>query len=447
MTSSSHHLSIGSVANLHAIPIELLEYIFIIYTREGAPHNPPLPYPAWLPITHVCHNWRTIALSYGPLWTSITRGLSLRWIKAFMERSRTLLVDINIRVYPSRPDTGTYLRREDIIPLLADFTRIRSLSLTGHPSTIPPIIDSLRSSLPIHCFSLCIEETGLNYGLPNDLFGGKAPIRSLKLVGQHQITAPHWLLRGFTHFTCSVIITVSGLLGALGNMPVLAYFEFQGHLNLNPGDYPLTSPIKMPQLMILTVRSYSPDDFIMLNQLLLLHVDAKRQMELSLKRFRDSFYDRFRIDNLLPVIEDAGGFQHAQLSGAQTEGWFRMWTGNAMTTWEAAKFCLHAEWRVHRDRGFIMGLRSFIKFCDKLGAARVRRLVIDACSPALQGSYWSIILHNLPRIEEVELSPTSVDLWKGVGAAAMLPGLQRVRIVDYRFDHYRPGVRFLLEEV
>jgi hypothetical protein len=88
----THSSSVAS--NLHALPVELLVCIFTFYAE--ALDDPLLPSPAWLPITHVCHHWRTIALSHGPLWTSITRGLSLRWIKAFMERSRTMLMDFDI---------------------------------------------------------------------------------------------------------------------------------------------------------------------------------------------------------------------------------------------------------------------------------------------------------------------------------------------------------------
>jgi hypothetical protein len=165
-----------------------------------------------------------------------------------MERSGTTLIDFDIHV---SPDTGTRLSlcHEDIILLLADFTRVRSLSLTGHYHTIHPIIDSLRRSLPVQSLSLCIGFE-LDFILPDDLFGGKAPIRRLQLVGDGHIVAPHWLLRGVTHFTSGESIALAELLNVLRNMSALAYFEFRGCLNEERA-----SPIQMPQLTNLTVRT------------------------------------------------------------------------------------------------------------------------------------------------------------------------------------------------
>jgi hypothetical protein len=420
---------------MHALPVELLERIFTFCTE--APENPFLPNPVWLPITitHVCHHWRTIALSHGPLWTSITRGLSLHGIKAFMERSRSGLMDFDIHVGPSRLDTRTGLRQYDIIQLFTHFTRVRSLGLTGDCLAIRPIVSSFRSSLPVQSLSLCIEQISQNYILPDNLFGGKAPIRRLQLIGNGQIVVPHWLLRGVTHFTTSEIITLPNLLEVLCHMSALAYFEFRGRLN-----YREASPIQMPQLTNLTVRAYSPKEFTRLNQLLVLQVGAKKRMELPAALFQTSFFDRHGINDLLFLVGIADGFQHIHFSGGQKEGWFRLWTGNAVTTWEDAEFCLHVEWRepgLSREN-----LRYFMAFCGVLGAARVCRLVIDSPS-GLQKPYWSLILHKLPGIEEVELSPASVDMWKGIGAPTMLPALRRVRVIDSVLDHYRPSAPYL----
>ena len=123
-----------------------------------------------------------LRLAMPPLWTSVTRGLSLRWIKVFMERSQTMLMDFDIHVAPpSQPATRACLCHEDIVLLLTDFTRVRTLSLAGHCDTIHPIIDPLRSSLlPLQSFSICFYSTSA-FILPDDLFGGKgtdSPLRA-----------------------------------------------------------------------------------------------------------------------------------------------------------------------------------------------------------------------------------------------------------------------------
>jgi hypothetical protein len=84
----------------------------------------------------------------------------------------------------------------------------------------PPIIDSLRSSLlPVQSFPY--KDDGEDI-LPDDLFGGKAPIRCLQFIGWPHCV-PHWLLLGVTHFTTTEP-TLSELLDALRQMPCTYVF-------------------------------------------------------------------------------------------------------------------------------------------------------------------------------------------------------------------------------
>lgn len=117
--------------NLHTLPIELLAYIFLFCTKVLK--DPTLPYPAWLPITHVCRHWRTVALTHAKLWTSIDPGLSSQWVKVFMERSQTMLMDFDLHISPYDPvhqtKIGFYHSHNNVIQLLSDFTRLHSLHL------------------------------------------------------------------------------------------------------------------------------------------------------------------------------------------------------------------------------------------------------------------------------------------------------------------------------
>ncbi len=58
----------------------------------------------------------------------------------------------------------------------------------------------------------------------------------------------------------------------------------------------------------------------------------------------------YLIQRLSPIVEAANGFQHIHFSGEKEEGWFRMWAGNAATTWEDAKFCLYGKSLQERHR-------------------------------------------------------------------------------------------------
>ncbi|KAN0140544.1 hypothetical protein V8E53_001753 [Lactarius tabidus] len=300
-------------------------------------------------------------------------------------------------------------------------------------------MNSLCHPLPVQSLSLCIDDSG-ELILPDDLFGRKAPIRRLQFIANFgRIVAPGRLLHDITHFTSKMSNTSSQLLDGLYPMSqsALTHFEYW-----QPPDMPWnfrkipdmgllpTSPIQMPQLVNLIVRARVPDPFILLNRLLLSHVDAKWRLELHASALYDhSIHKPFpcQIDYLSQIVEAANGFKHIQISGTQTEGWCRLWTGNALTTWEDAKFCFCCGWVWFRKD-------NFISTCDALGAARLHKLVIDSPQPGLPMSSWWKLLGNLPGIEELELHPASVDTlgaaWMVNLAPAVLPALRKVRIVD-----------------
>ena len=438
---------------LCTLPVELLARIFqVVQFSLGVPDNELLPYPAWLPITHVCRYWRTVALSHAQLWTSIAPGLSLFWINVFVERSRTMLMDFNLFVHllvlvrpPGRPDTRHRLAFKDtidIIQLFEGFTRVRSLCLTGTTGAITPIIHSLRHSLPIQSFSLCIN--GAELVLPDDLFGGKAPIRCLQFIADchTHVVAPGWLFHGVSHFTTRMSFTPSEFLNKLCpvSQPTLTHLEFWEPPSMLYGDSGMdnlpASPIHMPQLVNLIVRAHVPSSFIMLNRLLHTHVDAKRRLELCMSTESEHWMfckplDAYQIDCLSQIVTAANGFRHIQISGTRAnKGWCRLWTGDAVTFWEDAKFCLSFGLFYFQDKS----LEHFYTMCDALGAAQVHTLVIDSPYPGLRMSSWWKLLEILPGVEELELSSASVDTlgdaWTVSLAPAVLPALRKVRIVD-----------------
>ena len=421
---------------MQMLPVELLARIFTFCTSHDD------AYLALSNITHVCHHWRTIALNLSQLWTSVTPKMSLRWIKAFMERSRTLLMDFDIRIAASgryqdhHLYSYSYLCQEDVVLLLKDFTRVCSLCLRGRRLPIGCILNSLRHTLPIHSLSLFLEDYEPELVLPDDLFGGKASIRYLQFIGTNctrYVVTPTRFLRDVTHFTSTMSDTPSDLLNVLCQMSALKYFEFRPlDPNWNSDMTNLVaSPIQMPELRNLIVHAETPNAFIALNSLLLSHVDAKRRMELYVTRYTQQnvkTLDARQVDCLSLIVEAANGFKQVHVSGTQSEGRCRLWTGDAATTWKDSKFCLSFEWK-----GFYKkNLHHFFAMCNALGMARVYRLVIDSPDPGLPMSSWWKLLEILPGIEELELYADSVDTlgaaWKVNLAPAVLPALRRVRI-------------------
>ena len=453
-TKRKRRKTVLRVSPFSTLPLEILTHIFTLISSGAGVRvldNGPfsfysLPYPAWLPITRVCRYWRTVALSHAQLWTSITPGLSIPWIKVFKERSRTMLIDFDFLVHPTwvHIQRGNRLFDRDIIQLLKGFTRVRSLHLTGDSSVLAPIINSLRCLLPIQSLSIYVER-GFELVLPNDLFGGKASVRRLQFIadGGSCIFAPGWLLRGVTHFTIKMWLSPSALLNQLypmsqSSLTHLEYWQPPGqrwpHSDMG------SSPIQMPQLVEVTVHAEVPDPFILLNRMLLSHVDAKwrlvlyesveQAMDLDPRSFRNPF-DAYQIGYFSQIIEATNRLKQIQISGTQEEGWCRLWAGNSVTTWEDAKFCLSCGWTEEVNLNNFTS--NFITTCDSLGAAWVHKLVIGSPYPSLP---WWKLLGKLPGIEELELYSHSVytigAAWRpGANLApAVLPALRKVRIVE-----------------
>ena len=452
------------------VPVELLARIFTLYKDVSDDNHRHLPYPACLPITRVCRHWRTVALDHPTLWTSITPVLSLRWIKACMERSQSVLMDFDICIGPvSYLSTRVYPRahnHKDIIVLLSDFTRFGSLRLTGCPRNISLILDSFHSSLPLHRFSLRLEndsDRSRHLVLSDDLFGGKAPIRRLEFLASSHIVAPNWLLRGVTHFNCDEPISPSELVDIFRQMSSLTYFEFKPIVFFRrEDDLPAGAlPVQMPQLMHVIVHcTCNPDSFVLLNRLLSLPVGVKRRLELETPELCAWLCDNNWMEDILPLLGATNGIQHLHFSGKLEAGWFRMWAGSTATTWEDSEFCLFEKWRFmgsYSGCAASESRRRFIALCDTLGAAQAQRLVIDFPAPyspykdawkwkpleslpGIKESYWWETLQRLPGIEELELHPARVvsrsvlvgGTWEvscDRSPACWLPGLLRVQIV------------------
>lgn len=194
-----------------------------------------------------------------------------------------MLMDFDIRI--SHYKGLDY--HNNIILLTSDFTRIRSLRITGTHRTFCPILDSLCTSLPrpVESLSLFLGECGveLKHVFPDKLFGGIVPIRHLHFVVilvNGLIVVPRLLLRGVTHLTSTESISPTELLNMISQMPVLTYLELHplGYLWYESEvDKAHLLPIQIPQLTnLVSHTTRNTDTFIVLNWLFLLNDSAKR---------------------------------------------------------------------------------------------------------------------------------------------------------------------------
>ncbi|EAU89041.1 hypothetical protein CC1G_10010 [Coprinopsis cinerea okayama7 len=128
---------------------ESLHDAFPIRPDERCWHN------AWLPITHVCQHWRTIASMFPELWTylftsSRTRGQDA-YASHFLDRSGTMPLHIFFSFNSSAYSYATMRVSEDcaILPRLAQYgDRIETLQLQETKHLRTEIWDYLRFEAP-----------------------------------------------------------------------------------------------------------------------------------------------------------------------------------------------------------------------------------------------------------------------------------------------------------
>jgi hypothetical protein len=360
-----------------------------------------------------------------------------------MERSSPSLIDVrateSVRVI--------CVSVNELVALLTGCTRLRSLYIDGDHSTIFKVLDALHSAPHIRSLTLkTIDQS--NVELPDNLFGGHAPIREVCFFKRlSYFAAPHWLLRGITHFTSNQEIPFKDLLDTLGQMHVLYSFSLERCVlkmwTVTPA-LPDDLQIRMPNLMYFTVDvdAGSTMFFDMLYQRMVLPDGAKKRIRSH--RSANSAYwhswESWNIPTVPPsireVIQAANGLQQVRLSGGLRMGSFRLWTGDAGH--DEAEFSFEFSWKFEEsDREVPTFILDLGPLCDQLGVERVRMLtlVTKRHDPLWVGrSYrWWNLLKKLPAVEELELCVNSVEKlrseWKKGHAPAVFPELRSLRVV------------------
>ena len=453
LIKENHHSNptsaLGNVCPIHQLPFEILQKIFTCVAEPHlTEHGPSLQvYPEWIAITYVCRHWRAAALDHHLLWGTITSNLSFPWVKTLMARSEPAQVDVDLRV-GQVSTKQMFLSVDDTIALLSDCTRVHSLRLLGPRSDICAVLDALRLTTPIHSLTLSLWGSGPPVFISEDLFGGQAPIRRISFTADSCIVAPHWLLRGITHFTSGEQILLPDLLDALRQMPALAHFTIAHcRAHWEDTDAPREPLIELPHLEEFSVHADSPRYFALLNQRLALPRGAKRRLKLRVLAILR--WDRWLrwFDALLPVIESSNGLQHISLSGGAKEGTFRLRSGNGATTHGDAEFSFEMYWygspapaitREDQHQHHTSPIFHLGGLCDLLGTTKCGRTLMLEGDPMptrvkLPAICWWKLLEKLPAIEELVLhanvAKALYTAWEEVGAPAVLPALQQIHLV------------------
>lgn len=163
------------------IPSELLSMIFRICINDTRKGITGTPITGWYWFSHVCFQWRAIALRDPSLWSHITFNQPA-WVDEMITRSQGCPLTMHLTSSSYSSDTSNIIRGT----IFEHSHRIRQLALTV-PSE--RVLDSLvghrhrtdlLASLEINIWPPPVA----SYILPNDLLGGNCPgLRSLSLTG------------------------------------------------------------------------------------------------------------------------------------------------------------------------------------------------------------------------------------------------------------------------
>jgi hypothetical protein len=402
-----------ALTTISNLPVELLQQIFSYCTAFEDPLVGHHAYPAWIAVTHACSRWRAAALNYSSLWTFIsTDTMCKRWIKTFMERSNPSFIDLTLEFDHETSRTKHFLNVDEVITLFTGCMRLRSLRVICTTRIVCELLGKLHTATPIRFLSLFVIDTDMrSVVLPDNMLGGQAPIPKVRFFTfGGSIIAPHWLLRGITHFASNQFIPLQNLLDILHQMPALHSFTLKGRVIANvrhPGAAPRDIRVPMPNLMYLTVSvdEGSPTIFAQLLRRLVLPDGARKSVRLHKSLSRNpKIWSPFILkipSRIRSVIEAANGLRHVQLSGGSLKGSFRLWTGDL--GYGEAEFSFEISWRARgTGNGPLCPVIDLAALCDLLGVERVRTLTLRTDSQDRIGSeksFRQILLRKLPGVE------------------------------------------------
>ncbi|KAI0039415.1 hypothetical protein FA95DRAFT_1026921, partial [Auriscalpium vulgare] len=184
----------NSLLPVARLPPEILRDIFTFCSEMDHPRIQVRYYHVgWLKVTHVCRNWRNVALAHLGLWTHISYSLGPGWTETFAERAQTMPLVAHFNC--GYPDDWHFqflannLSRMAYLDVEIDFTEDVSRVF----STGAPLLHSLK--MTVDCSA----------SAPDDLLGRHAPaLRNLYFSGEY--TAMRLTLTIFSHLTILRIV-------------------------------------------------------------------------------------------------------------------------------------------------------------------------------------------------------------------------------------------------
>ncbi|KAH9967050.1 hypothetical protein BGW80DRAFT_723759 [Lactifluus volemus] len=228
------------------VPTEILCAIFLLCIDDPSSANRSQTHPpSWISITYVCRRWRSIAIDFQDLWSTITPELSPKWVLAFLSRSshRSLHVHFNVGAVPktslrTRLKFGKKHFTVAFVPLpdktirkiFSHSSRIQKLQISGNGIDVIRILKSLDKQIPLDSLTIRVCDGHIYRGtrnmtsfiIPQRFIGGSAhQLRHLHCLSGLHFTFPSWTLASISDLTVSMVFSPDRLFAVLCLMPQL----------------------------------------------------------------------------------------------------------------------------------------------------------------------------------------------------------------------------------
>ncbi|KAF9039896.1 hypothetical protein BJ165DRAFT_344182 [Panaeolus papilionaceus] len=222
----------NTIAPITRLPVEILSRCFLIVVEDDWDSESRHHRPVCLVITHVCRQWRDVAINFPQIWSRISSFSSV-WTDIQLKRSQEANFFLRIPAHPTPAATGR------IVQALLKVDRLQSISYSEGKkeaaSATVPILSMLDGKAAARLEHLSLKASAdrdeLFMTLPPTFLNGGCPrLRSVDING-FVIAWSSSLLSRFTSLKLETpsrnqpFGTLKELLDAFERMPHLSHFQ------------------------------------------------------------------------------------------------------------------------------------------------------------------------------------------------------------------------------
>ncbi|TFY56276.1 hypothetical protein EVG20_g8990 [Dentipellis fragilis] len=478
---SSIHTHYNTFSLINRLPPELLTLIFsfvrdcFLHRSRPVPHlqshTDPLLAIEWVKVTHVCRQWRTVALENPDLWSHIILGSD--WTAENFRRSQRVPLTID-HSFPSdvereRYGNGMYAYNEDMGNLRQEIahhrSHLRQLTLSGNSIDFWRILGSLRGPAPL-LERLDLRNTGYSEDdvprFPECLNTFAPHLRFLRLAGWEA----SWVgltFKTLVHLEVEALVVPDAMagdlgdfLGALEKMPCLEVLKLYTVLQSPPStvtpDSVLGPIVTLPRL-----RKFTLSDGTSKCGLALKHISTPVTTEHHITCRITNDYEfllpwlsvKLNVSDVISQlsITDHGDCRYARISISVWAGGHSIIPGSASGEERKQLFCLTLA-----PYPSSLSLSQTKIICDALPLASVEELHMSYGMFDRDSTNWLAIFSGNKSVRRAKISFTRIvsftriaaDLntllmaaqpWQEGQTQPIFPSLESLTLAHVRFEH------------